>query len=142
MLTIAACVMSVSFAASLATAGPIEDREATMKAVGKAMTALASIAKKERPFEAAFVKENADIIHTKLVAVKDMFPPGSEKGGETEAKPEIWTDRAGFEAALENGQQASSAMATVVAEDQFMPALGKLGSACKGCHDKFRQPKD
>src|SRR5208337_1278727 len=26
-----------------------------------------------------------------------MFPPGSDKGGDTKALPEVWSDRAGFE---------------------------------------------
>lgn len=133
----------VALGASLALADAVEDRQAAMKAVGKAMGALAAIAKKEAPFDAAVVKENADIIAAKFEAAKTLFPDGSEKGAvETYAKPDIWSDRAGFDAALAKAHEAAVAMAAVTEESQFGAALGALGNGCKGCHEKFRRPKE
>jgi cytochrome c556 len=138
-------VVSALAAAALATtavlaASPIEERQAAMKAVGKATGELAKIAKKETTFDAATVKENAQTIHDKLVSVKTLFPEGSETGFKTHALPAIWTDRATFEAALKRAQEASLAMTEVTTEQDFMPALNKLGDACKNCHEKFRKP--
>lgn len=140
-LAAGAAILGVS--ASLALAGPIEDRQAAMKSNGKAIGALAAIAKKEAKFDAAVVKKNAETIAENLEAVKDMFPEGSDKGPpETYAKPEIWTDREGFEAARIKAYKAAEAMAMVTDEAKFGEALGALGNGCKGCHEKFRRPKD
>jgi len=124
-------------------ADAVDDRQATMKAVGKAIGKLAAIAKGEAPFDAGVVKENASTIATKLEAYKDMFPEGSQKGAkETWAKPEAWTDRAGFEAARMKAHDAALALAAVTDESKFGAALGALGNGCKGCHEKYRRQKD
>ncbi len=83
---------------SAALAGPIEDRQAAMKNVGKAMGALAAIAKKEAPFDAAVVKDNATALAENVKIAKQHFPEGSETGDkETWAKPEIWQNKADFD---------------------------------------------
>ena len=141
--TLVAASAFVGLGASLVFADAVDDRQATMKAIGKAIGALAAIAKGEAPFDAAVVKENASTIAAKLEAYKDMFPEGSQKGGkETWAKPEAWTDRAGFEAARRKAHDAAVALAAVSNESQFGSALGALGDGCKGCHEKYRRPKD
>lgn len=140
--TVCTTIAAGLFAAS-ALAGPIEDRQKAMEDVGDAMKVLAAIAKKERPFAAAEVKQAGETIADRFGKAKALFPEGSEKGDkETWAKPEIWSDRAGFDAALAKGQEAATAMAAVTEESQFMPALQALGGSCKDCHDKFRRPKE
>lgn len=128
---------------SLAIAGPIEDRQAGMKQVGKAMGAFAGIAKGEAAYDAAVVKTNADSM---LEGFKKAFPnftAGSEKGPpETYAKAEIWSDPDGFKAAQDTALKAVEAMAATSDEAGFKTALAGLGEACKGCHTKFRRPKD
>lgn len=128
---------------SLAIAGPIEDRQAAMKQVGKAMGAFAGIAKGEAAYDAAVVKTNAGSM---LEGFKNAFPnftAGSEKGPpETYAKAEIWSDPDGFKAAQDTALKAVEAMAATSDEAGFKTALAGLGEACKGCHTKFRRPKD
>jgi cytochrome c556 len=143
-MTVASSLVAMALAASaVLAASPIEDRQAAMKAVGKATGELAKIAKKETKFDAATVKANAEIIHDKLGVAKALFPEGSGQGQglKTRALPEIWTDHATFEAALTRAEEASLAMSKVTSEKEFMPALEKLGGACKNCHDKFRKPE-
>jgi cytochrome c556 len=143
VLTVASGLLAVTLATSaVLAASPIEDRQAAMKAVGKAMGDLAKIAKKEKKFDAATVKADAQTIHDKLGIAKGLFPVGSDKGHKTRALAAIWKDRATFDAALKQAEQASLAMTEVTSEDQFMPAMNKLGGACKNCHDKFRKPEE
>ena len=59
---------------SAALAGPIEDRQAAMKNVGKAMGALAAIAKKEAPFDAAVVKASATALAENVKVAKTALP--------------------------------------------------------------------
>jgi cytochrome c556 len=33
-------------------------------------------------------------------------------------------------------------MMTVTEEKDFLPALGRLGNACKSCHQTYRRPKE
>ena len=143
VLTVASGLLAVTLATSaVLAASPIEDREAAMKAIGKAMGDLAKIAKKEKKFDAATVKTDAQTIHDKLGIAKGLFPAGSDTGHKTRALAAIWKDRATFDAAFQRAEEASLAMSQVTSEDQFMPALNKLGGACKNCHDKFRKPEE
>lgn len=135
--------VAAGFFAVAAFAGPIEDRQKAMENVGDAMKVLAAIAKKQQPFDAAVVKAEAEKAAAAFEKAKDLFPEGSDKGEkETYAKPEIWTDRATFDADLNKAHEAAVAMAAVTEEAQFMPALQALGGACKACHDRFRRPKE
>lgn len=121
----------------------IQERQQAMKHVGGAMQKLAAIAKKEAPFDAAAVSENATVIAEALQKFAGLFPEGSEKGDvETWANPEVWSQRADFEKKLEAAEAAAVAMQSVDQETAFAPALGKLGNGCKSCHQTYRRPKD
>jgi cytochrome c556 len=94
------------------------------------------------PFDAAVAKQNAEKLVSDFEKLKDLFPEGSDKGPpETWAKAEIWTDREGFEAARTKALEASKAATGVTEQAQLGDALGAVGDACKGCHEKYRRPK-
>ncbi|WP_119270950.1 c-type cytochrome [Taklimakanibacter deserti] len=138
-----AVAVIATLGATLAFAGAIEDRQAGMKQVGKAMGAFAGIAKGEAPYDAAVVKTNADSMREAWKKAFANFTAGSEKGPpETYAKAEIWSDPEGFKAAEDAAFKALDALAATSDEAGFKTALGGLGEACKGCHTKFRRPKD
>ena len=134
-------------AAPLALAGSPADeaiaaRQKAMEAVGGAMKPLAAIAKKQAPFDAAVVRKSAESIDANLKAAESLFPAGSEKGAaETWAKPTIWSDAAGFAAAMKVSREAAVAMAGAKDEAAFGTAMKTLGGSCKGCHEAYRLPK-
>jgi cytochrome c556 len=103
-----------------------QDRHMAMEAVGDAMKSLGAIAKKQAPFDAAVVKANATTIADHLKEASTLFPAGSG-GGESRAKPEIWTDSAGFEKGMKDAQAAAVALQSVSDEAAYGPALGALG---------------
>jgi cytochrome c556 len=141
---VASLVMSgLVLGASLAVlaADAFQDRHMAMETVGDAMKTLGAIAKKEAPFDAAVVKANATTIADNLQKAATLFPAGSG-GGQSRAKPEIWTDAAGFEKTLKDGHAAAVALQSVTDETAYRPALGALGASCKSCHDKYRIPKE
>jgi cytochrome c556 len=144
MFTIVPAVaILATLGATLALAGPIDDRQAGMKQVGKSIGALADIAKGKTPYDAATVKTNADMILEGWKKAFANFTPGSDKGPpETYAKAEIWSDPDGFKAAQDNAMKALATLAATTDEASFKTALGGLGNACKGCHDKYRRPKE
>jgi cytochrome c556 len=121
----------------------IKDRQQAMKDVGGAMQNLAAIARKEAPFDAGVVKNNAGTIAEALKKSADLFPEGSDKGDlETWAMPEIWSKRADFDQKFETAEAEAVALQSVSTESAFPPALGKLGNACKTCHQTYRRPKE
>lgn len=123
--------------------GPIQTRQKAMEAVGDAMKSLSGIAKKEAPFDAAVVRKNAESIVANLETARKAFPAGSEKGDvQTWAKASIWSDGAGFAAAMKTSHEAATAMAAVKEEAALGPALKALGGSCKGCHETYRLPKN
>jgi cytochrome c556 len=133
--------LSVGGAAAIVIAADAyQDRHMAMETVGDAMKSLGAIAKKQAPFDTAVVKANATTIADHLKIAQGLFPAGSG-GGESRAKPEIWTDAAGFEKVMKEAQAAAVALSSVSDEAAYGPALGALGSSCKSCHDKYRLPK-
>ena len=120
----------------------IRARQEAMEQVGDSINALAAIAKKQQPFDAAVVKQNAEIIAQNFDKAAELFPPGSDKGeDETWAKAEIWSDPEGFKNALAAAHKAAVDMQGVTDEAAFGPALAALGNGCKNCHDTYRRPK-
>ena len=70
-----------------------------------------------------------------------LFPPGSEKGGDTKALPEIWSDRAGFEKiAAAAGAAATKLADAAKAGDAGVVAVQfkALGEQCGACHKGYR----
>jgi cytochrome c556 len=61
---------------------------------------------------------------------------------ETWAKPEVWTDPDGFAAAGKAFYDKYLALKATADEASFKAALPAFTGTCKGCHEKFRRPKD
>ena len=138
----AAAAIGLGLSATLAFAGPIEDRQQLMKENGAAIKALAQMAQGEAPFDAGAVQQNAQKLASDFQQIKDLFPEGSDKGPpETWAKSEIWTDREGFEAARLKALEASNAAAAVTEQAALGGAVQAIGGSCQGCHEKYRTPK-
>ena len=88
------------------------------------------------------MEKNAGAIAENLKKAGALFPEGSDKGDvETWAKAEIWTDFADFELKMQTARAQAEALQAVTEEAAFRPALGKLGSSCKSCHQTYRRPK-
>ena len=76
-------------------------------------------------------------------AVPGMFPAGSgpEAGVQTNARAEIWTDRAGFEARAAAYAAAADRLAeTAGGEDAaaFSEAWTAVRRSCQACHDAYK----
>ncbi len=144
LAVLAATVLALgaaAFAAAPTTAtDPAKARHEAMEQAGEAMKALGRMAKGQAPFDAVVVGSNAAILSERLDEAAKLFPPGSNTG-ETHARPEVWSDRAGFEKAMSDAQAAAAALRGVKEEAAFRPALNTLGQSCKACHDKYRMPE-
>jgi len=137
-----AIVITISAGAMTATEA-IKERQKEMEGVREAMMTLAAIAKKEQPFDAEVVRTSAAKMAGHIEKAEKLFPEGSGEGeAQTWAKPEIWSDRAGFDKLMTSTHQAAVDLQSVTEAEAFGPALGKLGYGCKSCHDLYRLPKN
>jgi cytochrome c556 len=145
--TIAGSVVFLGLGVSMAYAAAddaIKGRQACMKANGAMMGVMVPIMKGEKPFDAAAVKAAFDAEGAACAGWATFWGADAQKGetAETWAKPEIWTDAAGFEAAGKAFGDAYGPVAAATDEAAFKAAFPALGAACQGCHEKFRRPKE
>ena len=108
---------------TLQAADPVKERQAAMEQVNDAMKVLGAMGKREVPFDAATVRKNASTIADTFKAAGGLFPAGSG-GGESRAKPEVWSDAAGFAKALKDGREAAEALRAV--KDEAAPPPGPV----------------
>jgi len=139
-----AIVVLTAGAVAWAAMDPIATRQAVMKNNGAAIGTLAKMAKGEAEFDAAAANLAVKVIYNGAVGFSDLFPAGTETGGDTAASPKIWEDMAGFKAKdAELVEAAGGVMATPIADlDGVKAALGAIGKTCQGCHETYRLKKD
>ncbi|MCL5042945.1 MAG: cytochrome c [Gammaproteobacteria bacterium] len=84
----------------------------------------------------------------RLVELADVpwehFPEPGDSRQPNAARPSVWSDAAGFAAAIEQYQHAVSELAAVTAEqgddpDALRAPLTAVQQACRGCHDDYRR---
>lgn len=73
-------------------------------------------------------------------ALPTMFPAGSTAPG-SHARPEIWSDRAGFEAAASAFAEAARLLGEAAAagdRDAFLTRWTEVRGACGACHETYK----
>ncbi len=133
--------LGLSSAAMADAKQAIEAREACMKANGAMMKVMVPVLKGQAAYDKAAI--DTAIANTEAACAgwatwwgEDTKPGGAIK---TEAKLEIWTDKAGFDAATESYVKAFTAIKATADEASFKEAFPALGKSCQSCHEKFRQ---
>ena len=70
-----------------------------------------------------------------------LFPEGTQTGHDTKAKPEIWSDRAGFDKAAAAFVVASEKLTEAAKSGDkalFAAAFSEEGKTCGGCHRAYK----
>lgn len=118
-------------------------RHDNYKALGANMKVLQDNFKSDTPDMAAVAPAAANV---KLFAdaIGAWFPAGTgpDSGNETEAKANIWTDRATFDAAAAKLQAEAVKLAAATDAAAFKAQFPATGGSCKNCHDTFRAEKE
>jgi len=113
-----------------------------MKALGGHMKGIGAVAKGKAPYSAA-TPVHAQAIN-EIAQYMGLFFPAGSGGMETRAKPEIWSDPAGFAGKLEAMAAATPAL-VAAAKTGDASAIGAamrtVGKSCGGCHKPYRVPK-
>ena len=117
----------------------IKYRQSAMFVMGNHMGRLGAMVQGRVPFDAAQAAANADVL---LVMSKLPFAGFTEgtTAANSKAKPEIWTERAKFDAGAQRMQEAMVKLNEAAKSanlDQIKAAFGPVGQACKSCHDTY-----
>jgi len=73
--------------------------------------------------------------------ITSMFPGGTETGHDTKAKPEIWSDWAGFEKAQAAMLAATEKLVPLAEANDtagFATQFAAVGRTCGGCHREYK----
>ncbi|MCS6763586.1 MAG: cytochrome c [Candidatus Protistobacter heckmanni] len=116
----------------------IRYRQSALTVMSRHFSLIASTVRGERPFNAAEVQANADV-----VAMMSHLPwIGFVAGAETKAtKPEIWKDPAKFKEAADKLQTETAKLQAAAKTGELAKirtSFGAVGQSCKACHDNFR----
>ena len=120
----------------------IEYRKALFTVLARNWTPIGGVMQGRAEYNAATVAKNADRVAMLAGIVGEVFPETS-KDGNTKAKSEVWTDKAGFAKAVKDMEDSATALAALVKKDNtnsaaFKAAATKVADSCKGCHDGYR----
>ena len=124
----------------------VKARQQGLKSLGAAFKVIRDELKADSPDAAKIRKASADITRA-AGAIDKWFPAGTgpDSGVKTDAKPEVWSDAAGFATAREAFVREANKWAQVgngSDASAWKEAASSLGQSCKGCHDKYRVKKE
>ena len=148
--TALSCTAAVLFAVTAAAQGAgkptpaqraVGYRQGVMTAVGWNFGPMAGMVKGEIPFDAkAFALRAQRVAFLSTLPLEGFIP--DSRVGKTDAKQEIWDNMDDFKSKMETFQTEAAKLAeaakTASAVDALKPQFGKVGQACKDCHDKYK----
>lgn len=132
----------------------VKERQEAMESLWRdSYKAIAGTVRADQP-DLTLVAANAAKANETLKKLATLFPPGTGRDAvpDTRAKPEIWSNRAEFETALNTLADASKALADDAkagSVEKVKADWTNLAKACGGCHGgpaksggKFRFEKE
>lgn len=130
--------------AAIAADDPIASRISLMEANGAATALAGGMLKQQVPYSPAAGKAALAAWEAVAASFGAFFPEGSEDASRSDAAPEIWTDRAGFDADLAKFQEAALAAVKAGGKDgppdleSFQKLAQPVMGTCKDCHKSYR----
>ena len=142
-LTAAAVVLSAGTAfAALDADSAIKYRKTVMTGVKAHFGAMFAVVKSQDDLGSDLLPHAEALAATAKMAWK-AFGPGTASGTEkTDARPEIWSDPAGFKVEASKFEIATAELLAAVRSQDKAAIAAKMqatGVMCKSCHDKFKQ---
>jgi cytochrome c556 len=119
----------------------IKYRQSSLSVMGTHFGRLAGMAQGKIPYDAKAAADNAAVVEFMSKLPWAAFGEGTDQGGNTKAKPEVWSDNAKFKDAAEKMQAEVVKLAAAAKTgklDDLKTAVGATGGTCKNCHDSFR----
>ena len=134
-----ACAAGVALAHGGVKNMTVMKRMEAMKSIGESTKVLGQMAKGEVAFDAEAAKAAALAIARHAAETPVLFEEQAEDTKE-EAKPVIWERFDDFTTLAGDLETvALKAAQTLETEADLRPALGRIGAACKACHEVYRE---
>ena len=143
-IAVAATLVALAAPASAQFAKPedtIKYRQSALSVMGTHFGRVGAMANGRVPFDAKIAAENADIVADMAKLPWVAFGAGTDKGGNTRAKPEIWTEQAKFKEYSDKLLAESTKLAAAAKTgnlDTLKTAFGATAATCKACHDAYQ----
>ena len=119
----------------------VKYRKAAFTVMGTHFGRLGAMANGRAPYDAAAASANADIVVEMSKLPYAGFVDGTSGTEKGSPKGNVWTERAKFDAAAKKMQDEVVKLAAAAkTEAGLKAAFGPAASACKSCHDDFRNP--
>ena len=136
-----ACMVGVTGAQAPRAEDVIKGRQGAMMLSGVAMASIKGAIDAGQPL--ASQRFSTRSLARWAHAVPGMFPAGSgpEAGVPSNARAEIWSDRAGFEARAADYAAAADRLAELAAGDDaaaFAAQWAVVRATCQACHDGYK----
>lgn len=119
----------------------VKYRQSALFVMSQHFARIGAMATDKAPYDAKAAVENAEVVAQMARLPWVGFVPGTDKIGNTRAKPEIWTEQASFREhneKLVGETQKLLAAARTNNLDNLKAAFKPTAAACKACHDDFR----
>lgn len=123
------------------TEDAIKYRQSALFVMGQHFGRIGAMASGRAPFDAKVAADNADVVASMAKLPWAAFGPGTDKGGDTKAKAEIWSEQVKFKEASDKmvAESVKLAAATKTGNlDAVKTAFTATAASCKACHDAFR----
>ncbi|HKE47388.1 MAG TPA: cytochrome c [Rhodanobacteraceae bacterium] len=137
----AALLATAIAAAAVKPETAIHYRQSVYTMIGWNFVPMVDMIKNKTPWDSATFAKHADRLAFLAPQLLEGFPEGSDKGAETEAKPEIWKNMDDFKSKMSDLVRETKALADVARagdEAKTREQFRKTAGACKSCHDKYR----
>ena len=144
-LFLAAAVAAVALPAAAQFQKPedaVKYRQSAFTVMATHFGRLGAMANGRVPFDPAAAAANADIVAMMSKLPFPAFVEGTDKVGNTRAKPEVWSENDKFKAAASKMQEEVAKLQVAAKSgnlDQIKAQFGATGQSCKACHDNFRR---
>lgn len=119
----------------------IHYRQSAMTLIGWNFSPLSAMVKGKLKWDAKEFAMRADRIASLAPQIQEGFAKGSDKGAETDAKADIWSNPEDFQSKISdfvNQSKALSDVAKSADEAKTKEQFKELGGACKNCHEKYK----
>ena len=119
----------------------IKYRQSALFVIGQQFGRIGAMVNGRIPFDAKGAAESAEIVATMSALPWTGFIPGTDKGGNTKAKGEVWTEQAKFKESSDKFVNESTKLAAAAKTgnlDTLKASFAATADTCKSCHDAFR----
>ena len=118
----------------------VKQRRSAMAIIGFNFSNLGAMAQEKKPYNKDDAARSADLIAALADYPKGHFVEGTEKVGDTKAKPEVWQKKADFDSKMDKMITEVKKLPPAARADlaSLKKAVGDVGGTCKACHDDYR----